>query len=658
MVFVAVLVSVASSAYLFRGYLSGIYIGEMFDTRLMIILHEHWFRFFAGKTSFLDAEFFYPYPRSFALTDTFLLTGITHSILRVFGLEIIDAWALSQFIWVLIGLLGWFFLARKIIKNKFLQLLTIPLIATSFPFVAHLNERPNVVPYLLASWVFLFLFNFYFADSKKQRSLNLGLSIVALPLIVLTSWYAGFFIVIFLFLLILMSVIARAIYLREIFDKLKNLDAKIFTPFALISVVLTSFWAFIYLPELSNSAEVARPTSEVIDGSPALLDILNTSALGGSKILSFFNTPYVIMQEELIGLSIPLVLTVIALAVITFIFIPNLISNKTKQFLMLLLTSGLIIEFLIIKFFNNNSIFIILFEQISFLKSIRTPVRWHIYFTFLLILILLYFIDMFLKTTNKRMSLLIILIPLLVLVEQQRTPPGLWTADEFIDENLLSYKGKTKNCEAFFLDRPDIGYWLDISHAMALTLFINTPTVNGYSGSRPQDYPGMSWYSDGDLPAIGKWLTLNGSLENVCMLDGINFKPLLNFGGDKIDFSVGRGFTGLEKSKSNYWAWSVWEKSTVYLQSFKNTTEDVEVSFTLEIPDCLNEASFKITVPDVVDDTYFSDGSPLEIKFPLTISAWERMSMEIEKDPGFCNVEGDPRDLHFSVKNLQIKEIK
>jgi hypothetical protein len=656
--FAAILISLASSAYLFRGYLSGIYIGEMFDTRLMIILHEHWFRFFAGKTSFLDSEFFYPYPRSFALTDTFLLTGITHSILRVLGLEIINAWALSQFIWIFIGLLGWFFLARKFIKNKFLQLLTIPLIATSFPFVAHLNERPNVVPYLLASWVFLFLFNFYFTDSKKQSSLNLGLSLVALPLIVLTSWYAGFFIVIFLFLLILISLIARAIYLQVVFDKLKILDTKIFAPFALISVALTGFWAFIYLPELSNSAEVARPTSEVIDGSPALLDILNTSAMGGSKLLSFLNTPYVIMEENLIGLSIPLVLAVIALVVTVFIFIPNLISNKVKQFIIMLLASGLIIEFLIIKFCNNSSIFIILFEQISFLKSIRTPVRWHIYFTFLLILILIYFVDMFLKTLNKRMSMLIILIPLLVLVEQQRTPPGLWTADEFIDENLLSYKGKTKNCAAFVLDQPDAGYWQDISHAMALTLFIDTPTVNGYSGSRPANYPSISWYSDGDLPVIGKWLTLNNSLENVCMLDGINFNSLLTYDSDEINFSVGRGFTGLEQSKSNYWAWSVWEKSSLYLQSFKNATGDVEVSFTLEIPDCLNEASFKITVPDVVDDTYLSDGSPLEIKFPVTVPAWDRISVQIEKDPGFCNVDGDPRDLHFSVKNLQIKGIK
>jgi len=656
--FAAILISLASSAYLFRGYLSGIYIGEMFDTRLMIILHEHWFRFFAGKTSFLDAEFFYPYPRSFALTDTFLLTGITHSILRVLGLEIINAWALSQFIWIFIGLLGWFFLARKFIKNKFLQLLTIPLIATSFPFVAHLNERPNVVPYLLASWIFLFLFNFYFADSKKQISLNLGLSIVVLPLIVLTSWYAGFFIVIFLFLLILISLIARAVYLREFFGKLKNLDAKIFTPFALISVVLTSFWAYIYLPELSNSAEVARPTSEVIDGSPAFLDILNTSAMGGSKLFSFFNTPYVVMQENLIGLSIPLVLFVIALAIIAFIFIPNLISNKVKQFIILLLASGLIIEFLIIKFFNNSSIFIILFEQISFLKSIRTPVRWHIYFTFLLILILVYFVDMFLKTANKRMSVLIILIPLLALVEQQRTPPGLWTADEFIDENLLSYEGKTTNCAAFVLDQPNAGYWQDISYAMALTLFIDTPTVNGYSGSRPANYPSFSWYSDGDLPAIGRWLTFNNKLENVCMLDGTNFESIAQFDDDTFKVVPGQGFTGLETLESDYWTWSVWEKSSMYIQSFKDLDKSGVLKFTIQTPKCLENANFKISIRNDLYETATRASNSTTLEIPITIMAWERLPIVFEKDPGFCTVDGDPRDLHFSVKNLLIEEIK
>jgi len=265
---------------------------------------------------------------------------------------------------------------------------------------------------------------------------------------------------------------------------------------------------------------------------------------------------------------------------------------------------------------------------------------------------------MFLKTPNKRISLLIILIPLLVLVEQQRTPPGLWTTDEFIDENLLSYTGKTKNCAAFVLDQPNAGYWLDISHAIALTLFIDTPTVNGYSGSRPANYPSFSWYSDGDLPAIGRWLTFNDKLENVCMLDGTNFESIAQFDDDTFKVVLGQGFTGVETLESDYWTWSVWEKSSMYIQSFKELDKLGVLKFTIQTPKCLENANFKISIRNDLYETVISASNSTTLEIPITIIAWERIPIIFEKDPGFCNVNGDPRDLHFSVKNLQIEEIK
>jgi hypothetical protein len=650
----AILISLASSAYLFRGYLSGIYIGEIFDTRLMIILHEHWFRFFTGETSFLDAGFFYPYPRSFALTDTFLLTGITHSTLRFFGLEIIDAWALSQLIWVFFGLLGWFFLARKIIENKFLQLLTVPLIATSYPFVAHLNERPNVVPYLLVSWVFLFLFNFYFADSKKLSTLNLGFFLVALPLIVLTSWYAGFFIVIFIVFLIAISSITRAIYLKNSLAKIKNLDAKIFTPFALTSLGLTFLWAYIYLPELSHSAEVARPKHEVIERSPAIIDLFSTPAVGKNLFISPIYIPEK-ATENLIGLSFILFLALLFILLYVAFLNSALIPRKNKQFLFSLLASGLMIEIIIIKFFNDTSIFIILFDQISFLKSIRAPVRWHIYLSFLFIIILIYLINLLLKNKIKRVKFLILLIPILILIEQQRTPPGLWTKDQFIDTKLLSYKSITQDCEAFVLDRPDTGYWLDMIEGITLSVFLGIPSVNGYSGSIPKNYPSISWFADGDLPAIGTWLLQNESIENVCLLDGSSFDAIRKFDSEKIEFISGSGFTGWETLEDDNWNWSVWEQSLVHIQSLKSSDESGFLKFTIQIPKCLDGANFRISIRNDLYEPTINASKSTTLEIPITLMAWERLPIVFEKDPGFCNVDGDPRDLHFSVKNMQLE---
>lgn len=652
MLFIGLSASLISTAYLFRGLSNGFYLGEIFDTRLMVILHEHWFRFFAGKTSFLDAEFFYPYERSFALTDTFLLSGITHSLLRVLGLDLINAWAVSQFIWIFIGLLGFFLLAQKIIQNRLLQVLSIPLIATSFPFIAHLNERPNVIPYLLSSWVFLFLFNFYFSKSKNQSSLYIGLFLIAIPLIVLTSWYAGFLLVVYLTVLLILSLLVKASYLKTLKNNLRSLNYLILTPFFFSATALTSLWAYIYIPELSSSAEIARPLSEVVNGSPAIRDLFNNSAMGGSQIFTFLNTEYRLGQEELVGMSFFLIISVAVLGITGIIASRARFSSASSQFLLISTLAAGLIEILIIKFSSEYSFFIFLFEKISFLKSIRTPIRWHIYFYILLIFILVFLIDRFLKNTTARLKYLLLLLPLVLLFDQQRVAPGLWQKDEFIASDLLSYQGKLKNCDAFVLDRPDTGMWLDIIESLALTVYVNKSSVKGYSGSRPQNYPSLSWYVDGDLPAIGNWLSNNPKAGEVCFLDGINFKNILKYTPARIDYSVGRGFTGIEKTKNSSWSWSVWQSSTFYVQSFKSNDHLTTFEFNIETPACLDNSKFEVKINGIIYTYELIQANSLKVQIHLLVPAWERIPVEIKKNEGFCKVGDDPRELHFSIKDV------
>lgn len=649
----ALSLSLLSTAYLFRGYSSGLLIGEIFDTRLMIVLHEHWFRFLTGKTSFLDAEFFYPYPRSFALSDTFLLTGLTHSIFRMLGFEMIDSWIMSQFLWVFIGLLGWFFLARKIISNAFLQLIAIPLIATSFPFVVHLNERPNVIPYLLTSWIFFFIFNFYISEIKNRYTLNLGLALVSIPLLVLTSWYAGFFLLVFIIALLVNAVIFRLTYLKIFINKIYNLNLKIMYPFIFMSLTLSIVWGWIYLPELQNSASVARPKSEVIEKSPGISEIFNNSALGGSSWFTFLNTSYQASQESLIGISLLLFVLVVLFSML--ILKKSNFSIDSYHVITSFLLTGLLIELIIIKFFKDSSVFIFLFDNITFFKSIRAPVRWHIYLSFLLIIIMLVLLNNLSKKFNK-IKMLLVLIPFVVLLEQQKEPPGSWGKSDFISVELLAYQNEIKFCDSFLLDRPDTGYWFDMIEAVALTTYLDKPSVNGYSGSIPPGYPSVDWYSDGDLASLANWLEENNALANTCMLDGLNFKHFSKFNTNTIDFLPGRGFTGLEKSKSSSWAWSVWETSVFYLQSFKNLDKAGNLLFTLEIPDCLAGANFTITSSKFERTITLENTNSVDISIPIRIEKWERIPVTINKDPGFCTVNQDPRDLHFSLKDVRIEK--
>lgn len=652
---IAVVTSIATTAFLSRGRISGFYFGEIFDTRLMIVLHEHWFRFFSGKTAFLDAEFFYPYPRSFALTDTFLLTGITHSLFRTLSVDIVDAWYAAQIIWIFIGLLGWFFFAKTFLSNKTLQILIIPLIGSSFPFVAHLHERPNVIPYLLSSWIFFFIFKFYQSNSKTLSTNYLGLILIFIPLIVLTSWYAGFFIVIYLFVLIIFLGLFDKFVLARVFNQMISLNHILLAPYLITSLVLTGLWAFIYLPELENSANTTRPISEVEERSPSLGTIFFNSSLDGSRIFNFFPSQYQIGQENLIGISFILSFSIFLLFVILYLSRKRNLREFLPRVLFIFLISGLFIEFIILKI-TDYSIFMYIFEEISFIRSIRAPVRWHIYLTFLFIVVLLYLMNQVLQSSKSKTRYLLFVIPILILFDQYRTGPGLWQRDEFLNENLLPYKNQLENCSAFVLDRPDTGLWLDMIESLPLTTIVNASSVLGYSGSRPKDFPDIYWFNDGDLFAIGEWLKSKNKLKNTCFLDGINYERILKYTPERVDFSLGRGFTGLEKSKNSSWAWSVWESSSFYLHSFLNTPKNVNLNFYLEIPDCINSGNFVIRINEQRLNIIFEKENSKNISIDLTVDAWQRQEIQITKDSGFCTSANDPRELHFSIKDVKITQ--
>ena len=117
-IFLAI-ISIIFGLYTYRSAFSGKLLGDPFDSRLMIVLHEHWWRWINGKTSFLDTEFFYPFDRAFGYSDVFLIQGPIHVLFRFFGFDMFAAWTITTFIFLLFGNIGWAFLSTRILTNKF-----------------------------------------------------------------------------------------------------------------------------------------------------------------------------------------------------------------------------------------------------------------------------------------------------------------------------------------------------------------------------------------------------------------------------------------------------------------------------------------------------------------------------------------------------------
>lgn len=639
-----------------RNYiLNEMILGEPFDTRLMVIIHEHWFRFFQGKNSFLDVNFFYPYERSFSLTDSFLLTGITHSMFRQFGVDVVDSWVYAQIAWIFIGLFGWFLLGRFIFKNRLL-IATFPIfIGTSYAFISHLHERPNVIPYLLVSYVFLYLLKFFkHENSNSQNSINLGITLISIPLIVLTSWYPGFFLSSFLITVLVVLISLNKEFRDILLNKLKKLNLLLLLPFLVVSGLLTALWAYIFIPVLNSVASFRRPIEEVLFGSPRFSEFFVTNSLGGPIIGHRSSIQFELGDEELIGISLNLILIFLLLLCIFVYTNYSNLRNLSNQLLFFSIGTVIFFEILIIKFFEDKSIFIFAWQNISFLKSIRTPVRWHIFATFILITCLFYILNNFLnKKTPSRVFIAVTLLALL-LIDQYRLAPGLWKKGDFLNSELLDYKSITNSCSAFILDRPNTGMWKDIIEGMALTIFVEKPSVNGYSGGFPATYPPIDWYGDGDLNALGNWLSDNDALENICILDGIKPYSVINYQENSIQIVLGNGYTGFETNGNDYWAWSVWNSSEFYIYNLGSKDESIRIDFSLSSPDCVSNSILQIDTEDFSRNLQLNQKNTAFYSQEVFIPAWDRSYIRVSSNAKPCTPNGDPRSLFYSIKNIQL----
>ena len=144
--------AIVLTLYTFRPIFTGQLIGDPFDSRLMIVIHEHWWRWLNGLTEFRDLGFFYPFDKALGFSDTFLVPGLLYSILRFFSFGLAESWIITTFTVLVIGNLGWAVVAKRFINTKIIRILFVATIVSSFSFIAYFAINPNIVGYSLLSW--------------------------------------------------------------------------------------------------------------------------------------------------------------------------------------------------------------------------------------------------------------------------------------------------------------------------------------------------------------------------------------------------------------------------------------------------------------------------------------------------------------------------
>jgi hypothetical protein len=641
-----VVFSIAVTLVTYRPIFSGQLIGDPFDSRLMIVIHEHWWRWVNGLTEFRDLGFFYPYNKALGFSDAFLLPGVIYSIFRFLNFGLAESWIFATFIILIIGNIGWVVIAKKFLKSNIIRILFVATIISSFSFTAYFSINPNIVGYSLVSWFALLMYSIEREKNSFQKQRKIALFIILLEVYALSYWYGAFFIG----LIVLVGMLTRLFYdqNRQTFKNL-SLEFKKYDKSWIITipVILFLVWLFYYI-YISIVGEPFRSKPEMILNSPTPLMLLNAGSPDqyGLKNITFEKFYQFLGFKSAFENTIGLGLAVTLFGIISFVYF----TRSAKRNIKIWLISLIIIFFYFAKLVNDVSLHSFLFDLVPGINSIRYPARFIIILGFGFIFTSFKLIDNQIRSKKSNIvKVSLILISFVLLLDQIRAPFIGWDKKLLVNKNLFSQAKEIKSdCDYFYFHQPG-GWWYSQIEAIVFSTQIGLPTVNGYSGAFPQNYPTQSWNSNSGSNEILAWISEIGTKEKGCFISDIgNFEHLVT---DKtyVDFV---GFTPSESNREVSWNWAV--NINPYLYVFSAEKKYVSVSFEVESSNCFENQV--ITIEEAPSGKILKRiqvNSRQKVELDLDFRDVYSKRIQFSTDADVCRIEGDPRGLYFNVKNLK-----
>ena len=622
-------------------------LGDPFDSRLHIILHEHWWRWFNGLVSFRDTEFFYPFDKALGFSDVFFTQGIIYSIFRFIGFGLPTSWTLTTILLLIIGNIGWVFVARKYIKNYVLQIFLVLTLVSSLSFVYYFTFNPNIVGYSYLSWIALFMSSIIEEKNSKKKNRKVSIFISLLLIYALSCWYGAFFVI----LIIIARALLEAIFNYDSFmqnvKKIKFIQ-NIRQYLIQIPIQIFLVWLFIYV-YVSVVNQPKRPTDELFRNSPRIHLLPNGSNVDGTKLSgSIFKDIYLLLGldfEKEYGIGIGVLTLVLGIFVFVYGIVKKLFSKNQKLWIL----TFLIVYLYFVVFAERFSLHQLFFENVPGFNSIRCPSRYVILLGFFIIFGIFYTFDAMIKKSIK-IKIGVIFLSLILLFDQYRSPFKGWDPEVLINTDLMSQKEEIKkNCDYFYYDFPG-GWWYDQIEAMTFAIQVGVPTVNGYTGAFPVGYPTESFTSNEEPLKIFDWISKIDPQKRGCFVTGRSEIKSLNGEFDSIDFI---GFTELETNGSASWRWAV--SPNPYLYILSNSDKKKEISFTLNTSQCnpVQEISILDGQGNTINpDKKVTNSSEFQVEIDLRDAVISRI--QIITDSGGCQLGTDPRNLFFEIKNFKI----
>ena len=636
--------------------------GEPFDTKAQLSFHEHWLDFLLGNRSFLNAGFFYPYQTSFALSDIFIISGPIHALFRIFDFDIIDSLKLATLVVIIIGNIGWLKLSTKVINNRFLQFLFVFTIGTSYTFIGHVYLKPNMASYGLISWFILnvVLLSRFRSRSKIKNTNSIGATLLIPILLALNVWYVSYFIVLVAFVIVIIFLILSIILKKFndikklIIDFTAQINSKLLTFWIIASTALVTLFLKVYLPELKNGyGDVNRDL--FLDYSPDGLKFFDSTGAGGgltSKLTSRFIEPSLVSAEMNLGSNL-LIFSLLCLIFILQLFQYSKSVHLLSIFNISVLVAVILISTSTIKYTQDKSLFLMLWNEISPLRTMRFPIRFNIVFNFIALMYIFVYFDHYINSKKQIYKFLGIAFAFLIFLDMQRNPIIYWDKSDLINENLLEYSDQLSECNSFVVQREGVGWWKDSIDGMTLSALVKIPTVNGFSSIYPTGYPSFNYSESATLKPIIEWLVKEDNLSKSCLIS--HGSEIIRLDQKSISWFPQQGFTGKEYSKEFTWSWMVFPQGKIMILNSTNSAKDVEISFKIKSAPCNigRSLSFKSSDGEVMSKFLLS-ANPISVYFNKTINQYDSLELDFITDGVSCKVGSDPRNLYLSINELKL----
>ena len=645
----------------FRKFLGPYAIGEPFDTKAQLIFHDHWYKFLVGKQDFFDLGIFYPYTRSFALSDLFVISGPIHAFFRLINIDLVSSLELATLSVVLLGNIGWLYLAKAYLSIKLLQYSFLFTISSSSTYIGHVYLKPNAASYCLISWLIFFLLKFsnFRNQSKNVNSTYLGLIIVLPAVFALNVWYVAYFVYIFSILSIV--IFGLIVFLTNNLNKLNylirdlinNLDFKIIITFLILTGSLYALFFATYYPELKNGYGETNKQL-LLENSPTLVSLFDSSAFGGGYFSNLYLN-HASVNDSSIELQLGITAFIFLLFVISLItsFITLINSNKSlaNTYHFSILITSLILLFSIIKILPDLSIFSFFWDQIFLLRTMRVPVRLLIIFNFIALIYIFKYADLLLESPGKLTSYFLFLFISILMLDQQRIPTPFWSQNELIDQQTLSFSEKINDCPAFILNREEVGWWKDTIDAMVLSNLSGIPTVNGFSSSTPKFFPNISWSGNESLEPIINWLEANDRTKGVCLITQNSTITRLPVDGVSLFFN--QGFLPSDSNEFGKRIEIGSNNAKISLQNLSASPSTVNLTFDLSNLPCIQSQKVRLLINDDLDLNIDLDKSGEEVKITTRISKWEHKILNFLISEKYC-INDNNEKVFMNLENLRL----